>query len=167
MAAPVVWVWEMGNGPGRIVPYRQAGAGKSSASRFFVLKGEGAVSAARNVLGGELEVCSVSPLTGFIRNGACETGPEDLGSHTVCAQMTAAFLQYSRRHGNDLITPLPEYGFPGLKEGDRWCLSAARWLEAAEAGYAPPVILEATHARALQKIALADLEYHALQDPTA
>jgi uncharacterized protein len=121
------------------------------------------VSAARNVLGGELQVCSLSPLTGFIRSGACETGPEDLGSHTVCVQMTEAFLQYSRRRGNDLITPMPEYGFPGLKQGDRWCVCAARWLEAAEEGYAPPVILDATHVRALQKIALADLEYHALQ----
>lgn len=121
------------------------------------------MSAARNVLGDELQICSLSPLTGFIRSGACETGPEDLGSHTVCAQMTEAFLQYSRQRGNDLVTPMPEYGFPGLKQGDRWCLCAARWLEAAEAGYAPPVILEATHARALQKIALADLEYHALQ----
>ena len=125
------------------------------------------MSAARNVLGGELQVCSLSPLTGFIRSGACETGPEDLGSHAVCAQMTEAFLQYSRRRGNDLITPMPEYGFPGLKKGDRWCVCAARWLEAAEEGYAPPVILEATHVRALQQIALADLEYHALQDSGA
>jgi uncharacterized protein (DUF2237 family) len=125
------------------------------------------VGAARNVLGGELEVCSVSPLTGFIRNGACETGPEDLGSHTVCARMTDAFLEYSRQRGNDLITPMPEFGFPGLKQGDRWCVCAARWLEAAEAGCAPPVILAATHARALQKVALADLEYHALREPGA
>lgn len=126
-----------------------------------------AVSGARNVLGGELQFCSLSPLTGFIRNGTCETGPEDLGSHTVCARMTAAFLHYSQQRGNDLITPMPEYGFPGLKEGDRWCVCAARWLDAAEAGYAPPVILEATHERALRKVALADLEYHALQEPEA
>ena len=88
-------------------------------------------------------------------------------SRAMLAQMTEAFLQYSRRRGNDLITPMPEYGFPGLKEGDRWCVCAARWLEAAEEGYAPPVILDATHVRALQKIALADLEYHALQDSGA
>lgn len=125
------------------------------------------VRGARNVLGGELQPCSLSPLTGFTRNGSCETGPEDLGSHTVCARMTDAFLQYSRQRGNDLITPMPEYGFPGLKEGDRWCVCAARWLEAAEAGYAPPVILEATHERALPQVALADLEYHALQEPEA
>jgi uncharacterized protein (DUF2237 family) len=125
------------------------------------------VAAARNVLGGELQVCSVAPLTGFVRSGACETGPEDLGSHSVCAQMTEAFLQFSRQRGNDLVTPMPEYGFPGLREGDRWCVCAARWLEAAEAGYAPPVVLEATHTRALQAIALADLEYHALRDPAA
>jgi len=125
------------------------------------------VATARNVLGGELQVCSVAPLTGFVRSGACETGPEDLGSHSVCAQMTEAFLQFSRQRGNDLVTPMPEYGFPGLREGDRWCVCAARWLEAAEAGYAPPVVLEATHVRALQAIALADLEYHALRDPAA
>jgi uncharacterized protein (DUF2237 family) len=123
------------------------------------------VSDARNVLGGPLRVCGVSPLTGFARDGRCHTGPQDLGSHTVCAQMTDAFLEYSHSRGNDLVTPLPEYGFPGLKAGDRWCVCATRWLDAAEAGVAPPVVLDATHARALQKIALADLEYHALREP--
>jgi uncharacterized protein (DUF2237 family) len=122
------------------------------------------MSDARNVLGGPLAVCGVSPLTGFLRDGLCDTGPQDVGSHTVCAQMTEAFLDYSRRRGNDLVTPAPEYGFPGLKPGDRWCVCAARWLEAAEAGVAPPVVLAATHARALQKLALADLEYHALRE---
>lgn len=121
------------------------------------------MNGARNVLGGPLEVCGVSPLTGFARDGRCHTGPQDLGSHTVCAQMTDAFLQYAQSRGNDLVTPLPEYGFPGLKAGDRWCVCAARWLEAAEDGVAPPVVLEATHERALRRIALADLEYHALR----
>jgi uncharacterized protein (DUF2237 family) len=123
------------------------------------------VSDARNVLGGLLQVCSVSPMTGFVRDGVCHTGPQDPGSHTVCAQMTDAFLEYSLQRGNDLVTAVPEYDFPGLKAGDRWCVCAARWLEAAEAGVAPPVVLDATHARALQKVALADLEYHALRYP--
>jgi uncharacterized protein len=127
-------------------------------------KGNG-VSDARNVLGGLLQVCSVSPMTGFVRDGVCHTGPQDIGSHTVCVQMTEAFLDYSLQHGNDLITPVPEYDFPGLQPGDRWCMCAARWLQAAEDGMAPPVVLEATHARALQKIALGDLEYHALRTP--
>lgn len=124
---------------------------------------ESQVSDARNVLGSLLQVCSVSPLTGFARDGICHTGPQDLGSHTVCALMTDAFLDYSLQRGNDLVTPVPEYGFPGLKPGDRWCVCAARWLEAAEDGVAPPVVLEATHERALRKVALADLQYHALQ----
>ncbi len=120
---------------------------------------------ARNVLGSPLQVCSIEPLTGFTRDGVCRTGPQDIGNHTVCAQMTEAFLAYSRRQGNDLVTPVAEYGFPGLKPGDRWCVCAARWLEAAEAGVAPPVILDATHERALRKVALADLQYHALLTP--
>jgi uncharacterized protein (DUF2237 family) len=123
------------------------------------------VSDARNVLGGLLQVCSASPLTGFGRDGVCHTGPQDLGSHTVCAQMTEAFLEFSLQRGNDLVTPVPEYDFPGLKPGDRWCVCAARWLEAAEAGVAPPVILDATHERALASLELADLKYHALRYP--
>lgn len=121
------------------------------------------MSEARNVLGGPLATCSVDPLTGFARDGHCHTGPQDVGSHTVCAQMTQTFLHYAKRRGNDLVTPVPEFGFPGLKAGDRWCLCASRWLEAAEDGVAPPVVLEATHERALQQIALADLSYHALR----
>lgn len=121
------------------------------------------MSDARNVLGSLLQVCSVSPMTGFARDGACHSGPQDVGSHTVCAQMTDAFLAYSLQCGNDLITPVPEFGFPGLKAGDRWCVCALRWLDAAEAGVAPPVVLDATHARALQSVALGDLQYHALQ----
>ncbi len=120
------------------------------------------MSDARNVLGQPLQICSTSPMTGFVRDGLCHTGTHDLGSHTVCVLVTEAFLAFSREQGNDLSTPAPEYDFPGLRAGDRWCVCAARWLEAAEAGVAPPVILDATHERALRKVALADLEYHAL-----
>ena len=123
------------------------------------------MSDARNVLGSLLQVCSLSPMTGFVRDGLCHTGPQDVGSHTVCVKMTDAFLQYSLSRGNDLVTAAPEYDFPGLQEGDRWCMCATRWLEAAEDGVAPPVVLEATHERALKYIALADLAYHALRDP--
>jgi uncharacterized protein (DUF2237 family) len=118
---------------------------------------------AKNVLGSVLQVCSLDPTTGFTRNGCCETGPEDTGSHTVCAQVTEEFLAFSYSRGNDLSTPRPEFGFEGLRPGDRWCLCAARWQEAADAGLAPPVILEATHERALEIISLADLKYHALR----
>jgi uncharacterized protein (DUF2237 family) len=104
---------------------------------------------ARNVLGGELVPCSLAPRTGFFRNGCCETGPEDRGLHTVCAVMTAEFLAFSAAVGNDLTTPMPEYGFPGLKPGDRWCLCAPRWKEALDAGMAPQVVLEATHEETL------------------
>jgi uncharacterized protein (DUF2237 family) len=105
-----------------------------------------------NVVGGELLPCSTEPLTGFFRNGCCSTGPEDLGSHTVCAVMTEEFLTFSRAAGNDLSTPMPAFGFPGLEPGDRWCVCAARWLEAHEAGVAPPVLLGATHLRALEVV---------------
>lgn len=105
----------------------------------------------------------MDPITGFTRSGSCETGPEDIGSHTVCAMMTEEFLAFSLSRGNDLSTPRPEYGFPGLTPGERWCLCASRWHEAAEAGYAPPVVLEASHERALDIVSLADLEYHALR----
>jgi uncharacterized protein (DUF2237 family) len=124
------------------------------------------MSTARNVLGTPLAACGTDPLTGFLRDGVCHSGPHDPGSHTVCAQMTDAFLDYSRRQGNDLGTPAPEYDFPGLKAGDRWCVCAARWLAAAEAGVAPPVVLDATHERALGMLTLADLHYHALQQTT-
>ncbi|MBK1646258.1 hypothetical protein CKO25_16720 [Thiocapsa imhoffii] len=115
----------------------------------------------RNVLGEPLEPCSESPLTGFTRSGSCETGPQDLGSHTVCARVTREFLEFSQRQGNDLITPQPAYGFPGLKPGDQWCLCAARWQEAFEAGVAPRVVMRATHARALDIVRLSDLKAHA------
>ncbi|MEF3274662.1 MAG: DUF2237 domain-containing protein [Chloroflexus sp.] len=107
---------------------------------------------ARNVIGGALAPCSQQPLTGFYRTGCCDTGPADVGLHVVCAQVTTEFLVFSRSRGNDLITPRPEYNFPGLQPGDRWCLCALRWLEAYEAGVAPPVILAATHEAALRVI---------------
>jgi hypothetical protein len=116
---------------------------------------------ARNVLGDELAPCSLSPLTGFYRNGCCETGPEDTGMHTVCAVMTAAFLRYSMSVGNDLSTPRPEFDFPGLRPGDRWCLCAPRWMEALEAGSAPDVVLEATHEEVLAIAPLGLLKDHA------
>jgi uncharacterized protein (DUF2237 family) len=116
---------------------------------------------ALNVRGGALAPCSEDPLTGFYRNGCCDTGAEDTGMHTVCAVMTDAFLVYSRLAGNDLSTPRPERGFPGLRAGDRWCLCVGRWREALAAGVAPPVVLEATHEEALAVVTLDDLERHA------
>ena len=116
---------------------------------------------ARNVLGGELEPCSRDPVTGFFRNGCCETGPDDLGLHTVCAVMTAEFLAYSKAVGNDLSTPQPHYHFPGLKPGDRWCLCAPRWKEALDAGMAPPLVLEATHEETLAIVPLGVLKDYA------
>jgi len=117
----------------------------------------------KNILGTNLEVCSLNPITGFTRSGCCETGPEDLGQHTLCAEVTDEFLQFSKLQGNDLMTPRPEFNFTGLKPGDRWCLCASRWLEALEEGIAPPVILEATHEKALEIIDLAELKYHQLR----
>lgn len=116
----------------------------------------------RNVLGSELEPCCLDPVTGFYRDGSCRVGPEDLGVHAVCVQVTEAFLAFSRARGNDLTTPLPEAGFPGLKPNDRWCLCAARWQEALEAGCAPRIVLTATHEAALELVALEDLKRFAL-----
>lgn len=118
----------------------------------------------KNVLGGELADCSLSPLTGFYRDGCCRVGPEDLGVHSVCIRATEDFLAYSRSRGNDLSTPRPEFQFPGLRPGDRWCLCAARWQEALEAGNAPPVILEATDQITLEIVSLDDLKAHAIPD---
>jgi uncharacterized protein (DUF2237 family) len=115
----------------------------------------------KNVLGGPLLACSYAPLTGFFRDGCCRTGAADLGTHVVCAKVTAAFLDFSRDRGNDLVTPRPEYRFAGLAPGDRWCLCATRWLEALEAGVAPPVVLESTHARVLDFVELDVLKRHA------
>jgi uncharacterized protein (DUF2237 family) len=117
---------------------------------------------ARNVLGGVLQSCSERPVTGFFRTGCCETSPQDLGSHTVCVVMTAEFLAFSRSRGNDLSTPRPEFGFPGLKAGDRWCLCAPRWQEALGAGHAPRVVLQATERGALDYCELPDLKRHAV-----
>jgi uncharacterized protein (DUF2237 family) len=116
----------------------------------------------RNVLGSPLESCSSKPMTGFFRNGCCDTSREDVGSHTVCAVMTAEFLEYSKSSGNDLSTPVPEHGFPGLKPDDRWCLCAPRWQEALDAGRAPRVALRASHEGALEFCSLADLKRHAI-----
>jgi hypothetical protein len=118
---------------------------------------------ARNVLNGPLETCGTDPLTGFFRNGCCDTGGEDVGIHVVCAEMTAEFLMFSASRGNDLSTPVPQFGFPGLRPGDRWCLCVERWREALEAGVAPPVILEATHISALEFVSLDDLRAHAVE----
>ena len=117
---------------------------------------------ALNVLGEPLAPCGLVPLTGFYRDGCCNTGYDDTGIHVICAKMTREFLQFSKNRGNDLSTPTPETGFPGLKPGDRWCLCAARWREALEAGVAPPVVLAATHEEALAVVALADLKRHAV-----
>jgi uncharacterized protein (DUF2237 family) len=117
---------------------------------------------ARNVLGGPLATCCTAPLTGFYRDGSCHTGPQDLGTHVVCAQVTQAFLEFSVARGNDLVTPVPQFHFPGLNPGDKWCLCALRWKEAFDAGVAPPVVLAATHEKALEFVSLADLKRRAL-----
>jgi len=129
---------------------------------FRTESGGGGGRASRNVLGGTLEPCSTRPMTGFFRNGCCDTSREDLGSHTVCAVMTMEFLAYSKASGNDLSTPMPDFGFPGLKPGDRWCLCAPRWQQALAAGQAPHVVLRATEAGALDHCGLADLKRHAI-----
>ncbi len=116
----------------------------------------------RNVFGEPIETCSDRPLTGFYRTGCCETGPDDHGVHTVCVLMTAEFLAFSKMRGNDLSTPIPEFGFPGLEPGDRWCLCAARWKEAMDAGMAPRVVLRATHEATLEIVSLEDLKRYAI-----
>jgi uncharacterized protein (DUF2237 family) len=115
-----------------------------------------------NVLGSDLEPCCFDPVTGFYRDGYCRTGASDAGVHVVCAVMTDEFLEFTRSRGNDLVTPRPEWMFPGLRPGDRWCVVAERWNEAVEAGVAPPVVLEATHASALEFVSMVDLEAHAV-----
>jgi uncharacterized protein (DUF2237 family) len=129
--------------------------------RNIIMEGK-PMAKAKNVLGDELATCCTSPMTGFYRTGTCETGPQDAGTHVVCAQVTEEFLIFSKSRGNDLMTPAPEQGFPGLKPGDRWCLCATRWREALEAGAAPPVVLGATHEAALKYVSLGDLKKHAL-----
>jgi len=124
------------------------------------------VTTDRNVLGGDLEVCGTDPVTGFYRDGCCTTGSEDLGSHTICAVATREFLEHQRSVGNDLSTPMPQYGFPGLRPGDRWCVVAARWLQAYDDGVAAPVVLAATHERATDIVPLELLREHAVDVPT-
>jgi uncharacterized protein (DUF2237 family) len=119
----------------------------------------------RNVLGGELESCGSEPLTGFYRDGCCRTGPEDFGRHTVCAVVSAEFLEHQLSIGNDLVTPIPQYGFPGLQPGDRWCVCAANWLRAHEDGAAAYVVLAATHERTLEIVPLELLERYAVDVP--
>ena len=120
------------------------------------------MTTSRNVLQGELQPCSLDPLTGFFRNGCCETGGGDRGVHVVCTRVTAEFLEFSKACGNDLTTPMPEHSFPGLQPGDQWCLCAARWQQALEAGVAPPVVLAATDVHALEHVSLTDLKAHAI-----
>jgi uncharacterized protein (DUF2237 family) len=134
---------------------RDAGGGVRHAGRV----GE------RNVLGGELEPCGTDPLTGYYRDGCCNTGPEDLGSHTICAVVTAEFLAHQRSIGNDLSTPMPQYGFPGLTPGDRWCVPALNWARAFEDGVAAPVVLAATNEAVLQVVPLRALRQHAVDVP--
>jgi uncharacterized protein (DUF2237 family) len=117
---------------------------------------------AKNVLGGELQCCCANPATGYFRDGYCHMGPGDTGLHTVCAHVTEEFLRFAYERGNDLVTPHPEFEFPGLQPGDRWCLCVSRWSEALEAGVAPPVMLNATHASVLEFVALEDLMAHAM-----
>ena len=119
----------------------------------------------RNVLGEALAACGTDPLTGFFRNGTCATGPQDVGRHTVCAVVTAEFLAHQRSVGNDLMTPRPEYRFPGLRPGDRWCVVAVRWWQAYQAGVAAPVVLAATHERTLDVVPLTALREHAVDVP--
>lgn len=117
---------------------------------------------ARNVLNTELQLCCTSPMTGFYRDGKCNTGAGDFGAHVVCAEMTEEFLAFTKSQGNDLSTPVPAFNFPGLKPGDRWCLCASRWKEAMDAGVAPRVVLESTHAATLEYVSLADLKKFAV-----
>ena len=118
---------------------------------------------AKNVLGEEMETCSQLPLTGFYRDGCCNTGPEDVGRHTVCAIMTAGFLEFSRSRGNDLVTPMPQHGFPGLKPGDHWCLCVDRWVEAYQAGKAPWILLRATHEAVRETVSMEILNQFAYE----
>lgn len=117
---------------------------------------------ASNVLGEPLENCCTNPMTGFYRDGKCNTGAGDMGAHVVCAEMTEAFLAFTREQGNDLTTPVEAFGFPGLKPGDRWCLCASRWKQALDVGIAPPVVLSATHASALEYVSLKELKSHGI-----
>lgn len=126
--------------------------------------GNGRQPKPKNVLGGELKSCCTDPMTGFYRDGFCKTGVDDVGSHTVCVRVTSEFLEFSKAVGNDLSTPRPEFAFPGLEDGDKWCLCVLRWREALENGVAPRVVLESCHESALKIVALEDLKNHRLED---
>ena len=128
-----------------------------------ITNGNGHYPKPKNVLGSELKSCCTDPMTGFFRDGYCRTGPTDVGKHTVCILATDEFLQYSKSAGNDLSTPMPQYDFPGVKDGDKWCLCVTRWQEALEAGMAPQVDLEATHESALQVVRLEDLKQYSAE----
>jgi uncharacterized protein (DUF2237 family) len=129
-----------------------------------ITNGNGHHPKPRNVLGGELQSCCTDPMTGFFRDGSCNTGPDDVGRHTVCIVATDKFLEYSKSAGNDLSTPMPQYAFPGVKDGDRWCLCVTRWRQALEDGMAPQVVLESTHESALQVVKLEDLREYAAEN---
>ena len=131
---------------------------------MFNGNGNGHLPKPKNVLGGNLECCCKKPMTGFYRDGYCKTGINDVGRHTVCAKVTEEFLSFSVAAGNDLVTPVPEFDFPGLKPGDKWCLCVLRWKEAFEAGKAPPVVLEATNQASLQHVELEDLKRFAVEN---
>ena len=131
---------------------------------FHVLPDNAHMSGPSNVLGGELQLCCTDPMTGFYRNGMCSTGPGDHGLHVVCVRLTTEFLEFSKAMGNDLSTPIPEFDFPGLEEGGKWCLCVTRWKEALEAGHAPQVYIEATHVSALEYVDREDLQAHAVHD---
>ncbi|MEB3215911.1 MAG: DUF2237 domain-containing protein [Nostocales cyanobacterium 94392] len=122
------------------------------------------MSETKNVLGEKLQPCCTSPMTGFLRNGMCDTGPQDFGVHVICAEVTQEFLTYTKSMGNDLSTPVPMYDFPGLKPGDKWCLCASRWKEAMDDGVAPKVVLSATHEAALEYVSLDELKQHAVNN---
>jgi len=163
------WASETPACPGRCHPYNSAvdfriNSGNTEPHETRIQRGnrDEGNNMPRNVLGQELQVCCESALTGFFRDGTCRTGSDDVGLHVICAQVTREFLEFSRARGNDLVSPQPALGFPGLKPGDRWCLCATRWKEALEAGVAPPVILAATHISALEYVDLEELEAHAL-----
>jgi uncharacterized protein len=146
------------------VPAGPSGAGVARARAVEDARDAGAVTDI-NVLGGDLEPCGTDPMTGFYRDGCCSTGPEDLGSHTICAVVTTEFLEHQRSIGNDLSTPMPQYRFPGLVPGDRWCVTARNWLRAHEDGVAAPVVLASTHVRALDIVDLEVLRQHAVDVP--
>ena len=152
----------MSSSAGQGVRPTRARLGSTTPAR---LPGDTGVVTDRNVLGGTLEPCGIGPLTGFYRDGCCRTGPEDLGSHTICAVVTFAFLEHQRRIGNDLITPIPRYRFPGLAPGDRWCVTALNWLREHEDGSAARVVPASTHERALEVVPLAALQEHTVDVP--